>query len=98
VAIGSDPAGEPVTVGFRRDGPHGMVAGTTGSGKSELLQTLLGALALTHPPDRLTLFLIDYKGGATFASLANLPHVVGLVTDLENDTSLATRAFTALDA
>ncbi len=98
VPIGVDGSGAPVTVGFRRDGPHGMIAGTTGSGKSELLQTLLGALALTHAPDRLTLFLIDYKGGATFAPLAPLPHVVGTVTDLENDSSLAERAFTALDA
>ena len=98
VAIGADSDGDPVTIGFRRDGPHGMVAGTTGSGKSELLQTLLVALAVTHPPTELSLFLIDFKGGATFAPLATLPHVVGLVTDLESDGSLATRAFTALDA
>ncbi len=98
VAIGRDDAGEPVTIGFRRDGPHGMIAGTTGSGKSELLQTLLAALAVTHSPAELALFLIDFKGGATFAPLADLPHVVGLVTDLEGDSSLATRAFTALDA
>lgn len=98
VAVGSDDSGAPVTVGFRRDGPHGMIAGTTGSGKSELLQTILVALALRHPPDRLTLFLVDFKGGSTFAPLEALPHVVGLVTDLEHDSSLATRALTALDA
>ena len=98
VAIGAGDDGAPVTIGFRRDGPHGMVAGTTGSGKSELLQTLLVALTLTHPPSELQLFLIDFKGGATFAPLATLPHVVGLVTDLESDTSMAGRAFTALEA
>ena len=98
VAIGVDDSGDPVTIGFRRDGPHGMVAGTTGSGKSELLQSLLVALAVTHPPSELELFLIDFKGGATFAPLARLPHVAGLVTDLEADGALATRAFTALDA
>ena len=98
VAVGSDDTGAPVTVGFRRDGPHGMIAGTTGSGKSELLQSILAALALRNAPDRLTFFLVDYKGGATFAPLVGLPHVVGLVTDLEHDVSLATRALTALDA
>ena len=98
VAVGSDDSGTPVTVGFRRDGPHGMIAGTTGSGKSELLQTILTALALRHSPDRLALFLVDFKGGSTFAPLASLPHVVGLVTDLEHDSSLASRALTALDA
>ncbi len=98
IAVGSDDSGEPVTVGFRRDGPHGMIAGTTGSGKSELLQTILAALALQHSPEQLNLFLIDFKGGSTFAPLATLPHVAGLVTDLEHDTSLALRALTALDA
>ena len=98
VPVGSDDAGQPVTVGIRRDGPHGMVAGTTGSGKSELLQTMLAALALSHPPDRLTMFLVDFKGGSTFAPLERLPHVVGVVTDIEHDATLATRALTALDA
>ena len=98
VAVGSDDSGAPVTVGFRRDGPHGMIAGTTGSGKSELMQTILTALALTHSPERLNLFLVDFKGGSTFAPLATLPHVAGLVTDLESDSSLALRALTALDA
>ncbi|HZX53590.1 MAG TPA: FtsK/SpoIIIE domain-containing protein, partial [Ilumatobacteraceae bacterium] len=98
VAVGSDDSASPVTIGFRRDGPHGMIAGTTGSGKSELLQTILTALVLRHGPDRLTLFLVDFKGGSTFAPLSSLPHVVGLVTDLEHDATLATRALTALDA
>jgi DNA segregation ATPase FtsK/SpoIIIE, S-DNA-T family len=98
VTIGSDDAGAPVTIGFRRDGPHGMIAGTTGSGKSELLQTILTALALRHPPENLTMFLVDFKGGSTFAPLAKLPHVVGVVTDLEQDEALAMRAMTSLDA
>ncbi|MET0458865.1 MAG: FtsK/SpoIIIE domain-containing protein [Ilumatobacteraceae bacterium] len=98
VAVGTDDTGAPVTIGFRRDGPHGVIAGTTGSGKSELLQTVLTALTLRHPPDRLNLFLVDFKGGSTFGPLADLPHVVGVVTDLEHDASLATRALTALDA
>ncbi len=98
VSVGSDDRGAPINLGFRTDGPHGMIAGTTGSGKSELLQTLLAGLALTHPPDVLTMFLIDFKGGATFAPLSTLPHVVGSVTDLEHDDTLAMRAFTALDA
>jgi len=96
--VGVALSGEPVTIRFRRDGPHGMIAGTTGSGKSELLQTLLAGMAVTHPPEQLSLFLIDFKGGSTFAPLSPLPHVVGLVTDIEHDASLARRAFTALSA
>lgn len=63
-------------------GVHGMVAGTTGSGKSEFLLTFLMALAVKHSPDRLNLMLIDFKGGATFKDLETLPHTVGMVTDL----------------
>lgn len=96
--VGMTDAGEVVRVGIRRDGPHGLVAGTTGSGKSEFLQTLLAGLATTHAPDELNMFLVDFKGGATFTDLRTLPHVVGLVTDLEGDSSLAERAFTAMDA
>lgn len=64
-------------------GVHGIVAGTTGSGKSEFLLTFLMSLAVLHSPDRLNLMLIDFKGGATFKDLENLPHTVGMVTDLE---------------
>ena len=78
------------------DGPHGLVAGTTGSGKSELLRTLVASLALHHPPDRLTFLFIDYKGGAAFGSAVQLPHAVGLVTDLT--PALARRALTSLRA
>lgn len=78
------------------DGPHALVAGTTGAGKSALLQTLVLSLALAHPPERLAVALVDYKGGASFGALAELPHVVGQVTDL--DGSLAGRALAGLRA
>lgn len=74
--------GGVVDIDLCSDGPHGLVAGTTGSGKSELLRTLVVSLALHHPPDRLTFLLVDYKGGAAFRGISELPHVVGLVTDL----------------
>jgi S-DNA-T family DNA segregation ATPase FtsK/SpoIIIE len=77
----------PLEVDLCRQGPHALVAGTTGSGKSELLQTLISGLALNHPPDRCSFLLVDYKGGAAFAEAAALPHTVGLVTDLDGQTT-----------
>ncbi|TQN41563.1 S-DNA-T family DNA segregation ATPase FtsK/SpoIIIE [Blastococcus colisei] len=77
----------PLTVDLCRQGPHALIAGTTGSGKSELLQTLIAGLALNHPPDRCSFLLVDYKGGAAFAEAAALPHTVGLVTDLDGQTT-----------
>jgi S-DNA-T family DNA segregation ATPase FtsK/SpoIIIE len=68
---------------LRSDGPHALVGGTTGSGKSELLQSWILAMAAAHSPQRLTFLLIDYKGGSAFKDLADLPHKVGLVTDLD---------------
>jgi S-DNA-T family DNA segregation ATPase FtsK/SpoIIIE len=91
VPIGSTGDGV-LTVDLAEDGPHALVAGTTGSGKSELLRTLLAGLAALHRPDRLNVLLVDYKGGAAFGPLAELPHCVGLVTDLgpaEVDRTLA---------
>jgi S-DNA-T family DNA segregation ATPase FtsK/SpoIIIE len=79
-----------------RDGPHGLIAGTTGSGKSELLQTLVATLAVVNRPDEMTFVLIDYKGGSAFAECADLPHTVGLVTDL--DTHLVERSLISLGA
>ncbi|MFE7073678.1 FtsK/SpoIIIE domain-containing protein [Streptomyces sp. NPDC057620] len=79
-----------------RDGPHGLVAGTTGSGKSELLQTLIATLAVVNRPDEMTFVLVDYKGGSAFAECAELPHTVGMVTDL--DTHLVERALVSLGA
>ncbi|NAZ84289.1 cell division protein FtsK, partial [Kineococcus sp. R8] len=78
------------------DGPHTLVAGTTGSGKSVLLQALVVSLAVGAPPDALQFVLVDYKGGAAFAGCAALPHVAGLVTDL--DDQLAARALRSLRA
>lgn len=86
----------PFTVDLRADGPHGLVAGTTGSGKSELLQTLIASLAVANRPDEMTFVLVDYKGGAAFKDCSRLPHTVGMVTDL--DAHLTTRALESLAA
>ncbi len=93
--LGAGPAG-PVEVDLRRDGPHALIAGTTGAGKSELLQTLVAALALANPPDALNFVLVDYKGGSAFADCRKLPHCVGMVTDL--DGHLVHRALASLGA
>ncbi len=85
-----------VEVDLVRDGPHALVAGTTGSGKSELLRTLVVSMAARSSPEELTFVLVDYKGGSTFDACADLPHTVGLVTDL--DEHLAARALSSLEA
>ena len=81
VGVGYDG---PFHLDLRRDGPHALVAGTTGSGKSEFLQTLVASLAVANRPDQLTFVLVDYKGGSAFKDCARLPHTVGMVTDLDN--------------
>ena len=96
VPVGTDGQGRPVAVDLVRDGPHALVAGTTGAGKSELLRTLVAGLALTCPPSRLGVLLLDYKGGSSLGQLARLPHAVGLVTDL--DPYLAQRVLVSLQA
>ena len=93
IGVGSEG---PVSLDLDRDGPHALVAGTTGSGKSELLQTLVASLTWHLSPERVNLLLIDYKGGAAFKDCAELPHSVGLVTDL--DAQLSHRALVSLDA
>jgi len=93
--IGLSPGGTE-WVDLERQGPHALVAGTTGSGKSELLRTLVTGLAVRSAPEHLALLLVDYKGGAAFDACADLPHVVGVVTDLDHD--LAARALRSLDA
>lgn len=85
-----------VEIDLVRDGPHALIAGTTGSGKSELLRTLVVSMAARCSPDEVTFVLIDYKGGSTFDACADLPHTVGVVTDL--DDRLAERALSSLDA
>lgn len=79
-----------------KDGPHGLIGGTTGSGKSELLQSLVASLAVVNAPSSLNFVLVDYKGGAAFKDCVNLPHTVGMVTDLDNH--LVARALTSLGA
>ena len=81
---------------IRKDGPHGLIAGTTGSGKSELLQTIVAALAVANTPENMTFVLVDYKGGAAFKDCVHLPHTVGMVTDL--DAHLVERALESLGA
>ena len=81
VALGLAATG-PQTLDLQADGPHLLVAGTTGSGKSELLRTLVVALALNHPPDRVNFLFVDFKGGSGLGPLAGLVHCVGVLTDL----------------
>jgi len=93
--VGRDAAGV-VELDLVRDGPHAVVAGTTGAGKSELLVSWVLAMATRHPPTAVTFLLVDFKGGAAFAPLAGLPHVIGTVSDL--DTGRSARAIESLRA
>ena len=88
--------GQVVCLDLPSEGPHGLIAGTTGSGKSELMRCLVTSLAFTASPERLNFVLIDYKGGSAFDACASLPHVVGMVTDL--DERLGERALVCLRA
>lgn len=83
-------------IDMRKDGPHGLIAGTTGSGKSELLQTIVASLAVANTPENMTFVLVDYKGGSAFKDCVQLPHTVGMVTDL--DAHLVERALESLGA
>jgi DNA segregation ATPase FtsK/SpoIIIE, S-DNA-T family len=93
VGVGLDG---PIRLDLKADGPHGLVAGTTGAGKSEFLQTLVAALATGNRHDALNFLLVDYKGGSAFRGCADLPHTVGVVTDL--DGHLTERALASLAA
>ena len=86
----------PFAINLVRDGPHGLIAGTTGSGKSELLQTFVASLAAVNRPDELTFVLVDYKGGSAFKDCVRLPHTLGMVTDL--DSHLVQRALDSFTA
>lgn len=82
--IGQRAGGEPcyLDIHEKYHGPHGLVAGTTGSGKSETLQTLILSLALNYSPDDISFFIIDYKGGGMASLLTGLPHLVGQISNL----------------
>ncbi|MDT0202164.1 type VII secretion protein EccCa [Nocardioides sp. AE5] len=96
VPIGVGPNGHPVDLDIKESaqggmGPHGLVIGATGSGKSELLRTLVLGLAVTHSPEVLNFVLVDFKGGATFASMDVLPHTSAVITNLEDELILVDR-------
>lgn len=101
VPIGLGADGAPVHLDIKESaqqgmGPHGLVIGATGSGKSEFLRTLVLGQVLTHSPEQLNLVLVDFKGGATFAGMAGLPHVSAVITNLENELTLVDRMQDAL--
>ncbi len=96
IPIGIGPDGAPIDLDLKEAaqdgmGPHGLIVGATGSGKSELLRTLVLGLATTHPPDTLNFVLVDFKGGATFASLHRLPHTSAVITNLADALPLVDR-------
>lgn len=93
--VGRDATGI-VELDLVHDGPHAVVAGTTGAGKSELLVSWVLAMAARHPPSAVTFLLVDFKGGAAFAPLAGLAHVIGTVSDL--DARRSARAIESLRA
>lgn len=101
VPIGIGLDGRPIEIDLKESaqdgmGPHGLLIGATGSGKSELLRTLVVALALTHDPEILNFVLVDYKGGATFASLDRLPHTAAMITNLKDEQPLVDRMLGAI--
>lgn len=85
-----------LSLDLRSDGPHALVGGTTGAGKSEFLQSWVLALATAYSPARVNFLFVDYKGGAAFGECCDLPHSVGLVTDLSQ--RLVRRALISLNA
>ncbi|PWR10824.1 type VII secretion protein EccCb [Micromonospora acroterricola] len=101
VPIGFELGGQPVLLDLKESaqggmGPHGLVIGATGSGKSELLRTVVAALAARHSSEELNFVLVDFKGGATFASLDALPHTSAVITNLADELPLVDRMRDAL--
>jgi len=86
----------PFNIDLVTDGPHMLIGGTSGAGKSELLMSMIASLAVHHPPERVNFLFFDYKGGAGTQMFESLPHTVGSVTNLDGD--LALRALTSLRA
>ncbi|MFR9804254.1 type VII secretion protein EccCa [Pseudonocardia sp. RS010] len=102
VPLGLDDAGRPLLLDLKESarggsGPHGLCVGATGSGKSELLRSLVVGLVLAHGPAELNLVLIDFKGGATFLGLSGLPHVSAVITNLADELALVDRMADALE-
>ncbi len=97
-AVGLLSGNEPrvLTFSAKADGVHGIIAGSTGSGKSELLMTMIIGLALNFSPDVLNFVLVDYKGGSAFEPFKHLPHKVDIVTNL--DQSATARVFASIIA
>lgn len=101
VPIGVGPDGRPIELDLKESaqdgmGPHGLLVGATGSGKSELLRTLVLALAVTHSSEILNFVLVDFKGGATFTALDRLPHTSAVITNLSEELSLVDRMLGAI--
>ncbi|WP_243695276.1 type VII secretion protein EccCa [Agromyces protaetiae] len=101
IPIGQDTQGAPIVLDLKESaqqgmGPHGVMIGATGSGKSEVLRTLVLGLALTHSPEQLNFVLVDFKGGATFAGMAGMPHVSAVITNLGEELTLVDRFQDAL--
>ncbi|MCC2309574.1 type VII secretion protein EccCa [Cellulomonas chengniuliangii] len=101
VPIGLTMQGQPIALDIKESaqqgmGPHGLIIGATGSGKSEVLRTLVLALALTHSSEDLNFVLVDFKGGATFAGMADMPHVSAIITNLGEELTLVDRMQDAL--
>jgi S-DNA-T family DNA segregation ATPase FtsK/SpoIIIE len=101
VPIGLSPEGRPIELDLKESaqdgmGPHGLLVGATGSGKSELLRTLVLGLAVTHSPEILNFVLVDFKGGATFQTLDRLPHTSAVITNLEDQLALVDRMLGAM--
>src|SRR5690606_14264842 len=99
--IGNADNGSPVHLDIKESaqqgmGPHGLVIGASGSGKSEFLRTLVLGLAMTHSPDQLNMVLVDFKGGAAFAGMAGMPHVSAVITNLADELTLVDRMQDAL--
>ncbi|MGV9297354.1 type VII secretion protein EccCa [Amycolatopsis sp. NPDC003676] len=102
VKFGVQADGAPIELDLKESaqegmGPHGLLIGATGSGKSELLRTLVLALAVTHPPNSLNFALVDFKGGATFTRLDKLPHTSAVITNLSEELHLVDRMTDAIN-